>query len=133
MGLWEGALWGMLGGVLIEGVEFRTQMLSDPNWSWRRPIPQGWAAYVVAIVIRVGIGAGLAAAAAAQGMVSGPYVAMALGVSAPLVVEKLFRAGVAQASALNEPKPAAPVAQTAPAIEGIEPSTAQVGGVTDAQ
>lgn len=90
----------MLGGLLIEAVEFRTQMLGNPKWTWRKPIEQGWAAFVIALVIRVGIGAGLAAASAAQlDMVSGPYLAMGLGVSAPVVLEKLARVGIAEGHA----------------------------------
>ena len=44
------------------------------------------------MALRAGAGAGLAAAAAGSGQVSGPFAAFALGVAAPLVVEKLSRA-----------------------------------------
>jgi hypothetical protein len=92
MNQWVAAGWGLAGGLCVEALLLYSRIRSDLLWSWRRPIPQGLAAYLISVVARVAVGAGLAAAAAGSGQVSGPLAAFGLGVGAPLVVEKLARA-----------------------------------------
>lgn len=92
MNIWEAAGWGLAGGLCVEALALHSLIRTSKCWSWRRPIPQGLAAYLISVVLRAGAGAGLAAAAAGSGQVSGPFAAFALGVAAPLVVEKLSRA-----------------------------------------
>ncbi|MCF6475891.1 hypothetical protein FAF44_47275 [Nonomuraea sp. MG754425] len=107
--LWAAALWGMVGGLCVEGLELHARIRRARSWSWRRPIPQGLSAYVTSVVIRVGIGAALAAAGSQSGQIQGAFAALGLGVAAPLVVEKVARLFVAAI----EPEPA----RTAPAVE----------------
>jgi len=92
MNIWAAAAWGLLGGVCVEALELYALIRRSRHWSWRRPIPQGLAAYLISVMVRAGAGAGLAAAAAGSGQVSGTLAAFGLGVAAPLVVEKLSRA-----------------------------------------
>ena len=74
----------------MEGLWLYSHIRSEKgHWSLRRPIPQGLAAYLISVVVRVGAGAGVAAAAAGSGQVAGTLAAFGLGVAAPLVVEKL--------------------------------------------
>ncbi|MFI0480054.1 hypothetical protein [Actinomadura sp. 9N215] len=86
------ALWGLAGGLCVEGLDLYARIHRGRGWSWRRPIPQGWVAFVLSVGIRSGVGAILAAATAASGQVEGAFAAFALGVGAPLVIERLARA-----------------------------------------
>jgi len=86
------ATWGLAGSVCVEALELYSLIRHSRRWSWRKPIPQGLTAYIISVVLRAGAGAALAAAAAGSSQVSGTFAAFALGVAAPLVVEKLTRA-----------------------------------------
>ncbi|GAA2613126.1 hypothetical protein SMC26_14240 [Actinomadura fulvescens] len=88
---WQAALWGLAGGVCVEALELYAHIRSRRRWSWRRPIPQGMAAFWVSVLIRVGVGGVVAAAMAHDGQVAGAVAAFGLGVAAPLVIEKLAR------------------------------------------
>ncbi|MGW5259656.1 hypothetical protein ACWEQG_01695 [Microbispora sp. NPDC004025] len=92
--IWQATLWGLAGGVCVESLELYARIKRVRKWSWRKPIPQGLAAYLTSVAIRAGVGALLAAAAASSGQISGEFAALALGVAAPLVVEKLSRMAV---------------------------------------
>ena len=89
MNSWVAAAWGLTGGLCVEGLTLYSHIRVTRRWDWRRPIPQGLAAFLISICIRAGAGAGLAAAAAGSGQVSGSLAAFGLGVAAPLVVAKL--------------------------------------------
>jgi hypothetical protein len=92
----------------VEGLWLYSQIRSaEGHWSWRRPIPQGLAAYLISVFVRVGAGAGLAAAAAGSGQVSGTLAAFGLGVAAPLVVEKLAQVVPLTGRPKDAPEPAA--------------------------
>jgi hypothetical protein len=81
----------------MEAVDLYRQIHTrNRKWSWRRPIPQGLAAYMVSILIRAGVGGVLAAAFAASDQISGPLGAFGLGVGALLIVEKIARIAAAQ-------------------------------------
>ena len=92
MSVWAAAIWGLVGGLCVEALALYSLIRHARRWSWRKPIPQGLSAYVISVIVRAGAGAGLAAAAAGSGQVSGTFAAFALGVAAPLVVEKLSQA-----------------------------------------
>jgi hypothetical protein len=89
MNSWVAAAWGLTGGLCVEALTLYSHIRATQRWNWRRPIPQGLAAFLISICIRAGAGAGLAAAAAGSGQVSGSLAAFGLGVAAPLVVAKL--------------------------------------------
>ena len=91
MTVWGAACWGLVGGVVVEALALYSLIRMSRHWSWRKPIPQGLAAYLISVVVRAGAGAGVAAAAAGSGQVSGTFAAFGLGIAAPLVVEKLAR------------------------------------------
>jgi hypothetical protein len=91
MALWLAAIWGLAGGMSVEGVELYARIHHVRDWSWRKPIPQGLAAYLLSLVIRAGFSAGLTTAAAASDQVVGAFAMFGIGVAAPLVIEKLAR------------------------------------------
>jgi hypothetical protein len=135
---WQAALWGLAGGFLVEALELYASIRrSTRRWSWRRPIPQGMAAFVVSIVIRMGAGATVAAALAQDGQVAGALAALGLGVAAPLVIEKLARVVPlnVDVQAAMEPMPAAlppvPPSTGAP-LPGPAGPAGQSGGGTHA-
>jgi hypothetical protein len=115
------ALWGLIGGSCVEALWLSARIRKDPRWSWRKPIPQGLTAYLISVVLRVGAGAGLAAAAAGSGQISGNFAAFILGVSAPLVIEKLAQVIPLTGSLIVED----------PQVNAVE--DAEAGGGTDAR
>lgn len=94
----------------VEALDLYRQIHArNRKWSWRRPIPLGLAAFLVSVLIRAGVGVVVAGAFAASNQVSGAIGALALGVGAPLVVEKLARAAATAATAVDvAPPPGSP-------------------------
>lgn len=90
----DAALWGAFGGFAVEGLELYTAVRRHGHWPWRVRGPRevGAPGYVVAELIRLIIGAGLAGAAEASGQITSAVGALAVGVAAPLIVERLARA-----------------------------------------
>jgi hypothetical protein len=82
------ALWGLFGGFAVEGLELSATLRRTGRWPWRRARRYGPAPYLVSVVIRLGVGAGLAAATSAAGTMNA-LGALAVGASAPLIIEKL--------------------------------------------
>ena len=88
----DAALWGVLGSCAVEGLDCNTAVRRHGRWPWRARGPHevGAFGYVVAELIRLIIGGVLAAAAVSQ--FTGPVGALAVGIAAPLIVERLARA-----------------------------------------
>ncbi len=87
---WQFLLWGAFGGMAVEAVEFYGAIRRTGDWPWQQPGEPRLGPLLVSVVIRVGLGAGLAAAAS-HSQVSGPLGAIAIGVSAPLLIEQMGR------------------------------------------
>jgi hypothetical protein len=87
-------LWGLFGGFAVEGLDLYGALRRRGCWPWGGPEPRevGIIGYAVAEAIRLIIGGGLAGAAAASGEVTSAAGALAVGVAAPLIVERLARA-----------------------------------------
>lgn len=90
----EAALWGAFGGFAVEGLDFITAVRRHGRWPWRVPGPLevGAPGYIVAELIRLIIGGGLASAMAVSEQSTSAVGALAVGVAAPLIVERLSRA-----------------------------------------
>jgi hypothetical protein len=87
------AVWGLFGGFAVEGLDLYTALRRRCCWPWRASGPEaGPVAYAVAETIRLIIGGGLAWAAADSGQITSPIGALAVGVAAPVIVERLTRA-----------------------------------------
>ncbi|MEN3360365.1 MAG: hypothetical protein V7637_4347 [Mycobacteriales bacterium] len=87
-------LWGLFGGFAVEGLDLYGALRRRGCWPWGGPEPRevGIVGYAVAEAIRLIIGGGLAGAAATSSEVTSPAGALAVGVAAPLIVERLARA-----------------------------------------
>jgi hypothetical protein len=129
MNAWGPAVWGLAGGLCVEALALYSLIRKSRRWSWRRPIPQGLAAYVISVVLRAGAGAGLAAAAAGSGQVSGTFAAFALGVAAPLVVEKLSQAIPLTGSlVIDRPQESMAIRTGLEKLEQASSTAADIGG-----
>jgi hypothetical protein len=113
------ALWGLFGGFAVEGLDLYTAVRRFGRWPWRvrEPREAGPVAYAVAELVRLAIGGGLAAATAVSGQITSPAGALAVGVAAPLIVERLTRA-----------VPLADSVSAAVAQPGCEPVAASIDG-----
>lgn len=88
----QAGLWGLAGGFVVDGLEFYTTVRRYGCLPWKVKGPgleAGRTAYLVAESVRMLIGGILASGAASSGQVSGPLAAIAIGVAAPLMVERL--------------------------------------------
>lgn len=90
----EAALWGLFGGFAVEGLDLYGAVRRRGCWPWRARGPRevGAAGYLVAELIRLIIGSGLALASAESSQITTPMGAFAVGIAAPLIVERLTRA-----------------------------------------
>jgi hypothetical protein len=91
MAVWQYAMWGFFGGFAVDGLDFAGAIRRVGGWPWRQPGNPGPLEFGVSVLIRVGVAGGLTAAAASTDQVSGPFGAVAVGVSAPLLIQQLAR------------------------------------------
>lgn len=87
------ALWGLFGSFAVEGLDLWAAVRRRGVWPWRVRGPQevGALGYLVAELVRLVIGGGLASAAMVSGQITTPVGALAVGIAAPLIVERLTR------------------------------------------
>lgn len=90
----EAVLWGLFGGFAVEGLDLYGAVRRHGCWPWRVHGPRevGAVGYFVAELFRLAIGSGLAWALAESGQITTAVGAVAVGVAAPLIVERLTRA-----------------------------------------
>ncbi len=83
----------MLGGFTVEGLDLYTVVRRHGCWPWQTGEAReaSRSAYLVAELIRLLIGAVLAGAAAKSGQVNTAVAALAVGIAAPLIVDRLSR------------------------------------------
>lgn len=90
------ALWGLLGGAVVEALDLANAMrptANRPRWAlpWADAPADRWP-YLLSVALRLGAGAGLAAAVSTGGApLDAPYVAFLAGLGAPVLVERLLR------------------------------------------
>jgi hypothetical protein len=89
----EAALWGLSGGFAVEGLDLYGAVRRHGCWPWRARGPRevGAVGYFVAELIRLVIGSVLASALAESSQITTAFGALAVGVAAPLIVERLTR------------------------------------------
>jgi hypothetical protein len=96
---WHGAVWGAVGGAVVEAYDTVALVRATGRWPWLDPeIPAGavsaatrWNAFglwVFSTLVRVAAGSGTAAAA--SGQISGELGAFGLGVAGPLALERIL-------------------------------------------
>jgi hypothetical protein len=98
------ALWGALGGLAVEALQFQAAIRRAKDWPWKMKGEPSPLILAISVVIRVLLGAGLALSAAATGQISGPIGSIAVAISAILIVEQL-----AKQVPLDEPPPQRPI------------------------
>ena len=89
----EAALWGLGGGFAVEGLDLYGALRRRGRWPWqvRGPREVGAVGYFVAELVRLGIGSVLASALAESSQITTAFGALAVGIAAPLIVERLTR------------------------------------------
>jgi hypothetical protein len=92
MSFWEAGLWGFLGVLAIEAFDLYQAIRRVKNWPWKIAGEVSFGPYLISVIIRVILGAGAAAAFGASGQLTSPIGALAVGISAPLLLERLARA-----------------------------------------
>jgi hypothetical protein len=94
--IWQGLVWGAVGGAVVEAYDTLAVVRATGTWPWLYPRDSGtsagarWNAFglwLFATVVRIAAGGGVAAAA--SGQVSGALGAFGLGVAGPLALERL--------------------------------------------
>ncbi|WP_131831609.1 hypothetical protein [Pseudofrankia asymbiotica] len=115
------AIWGLFGGFCAEGLGFYIAVRHKVTWPWRARGGPSLLVYASAELVRLIIGAGLAWAFAASGQIATPVAALAVGVAAPLLVERLSQAGpltVGESAAPRLARPARRPGETNPGRAG---------------
>jgi hypothetical protein len=90
----EAALWGLLGGAVVAGLDFSAVIAHLGDWPWRGRKKLRGGPYLAGTTVRLLAGGGLAAAFGQSGLVSNALMALTIGVATPLIVEKLAQVGV---------------------------------------
>lgn len=91
---WEAALWGLLGGAIAESLNLAAMMRPQGRgrqWRWPWFRREDRPIVMVAITLRLLSGAGLAAPLGASAHLPTPFSGFLVGLSAPLVVARLFQ------------------------------------------
>lgn len=115
----EYALFGLLGGFLVEAVELRRAIQKTKGWPWRDPDEPSFGPWLTAILLRLAASAGLAYGFGAGGQISGALGALTAGIAAPLVIEKLasqIPVATLRSDPVAAPAPVADVASAPPTV-----------------
>jgi hypothetical protein len=114
MNPWQGALWGALGGLVVELYDIVAVARATRRWPWLDPAKpaaettraERWNAFgvwLLATTARVAAGSG--GAAAASGQVTGELAAFALGVAGPLALERILAGAQFKPETQDRPEP----------------------------
>jgi hypothetical protein len=136
MQAWRGALWGALGGAVVEAYDIVAVARATGRWPWLDPArpakemthAERWNAFGVwlfATIVRIAAGGGGAAAASSQ--VTGELAAFGLGVAGPLALERILATvHVSPESTVAMPSPvAARTARALPTNEKVAANPAE--------
>jgi hypothetical protein len=99
MQIWHSALWGVIGGAVVEAYDTVAVVRATRNWPWLDPdtlsAEMSWSRrfsafglWLFAAIVRIAAGGGTAAAASSQ--LTGELGAFGLGVAGPLAMERLL-------------------------------------------
>lgn len=88
---WTVALCGLFGGFAVEGLDIWAAIRRHGHPPWRGREAPGLGIYLLAEGIRLSVGAGLAYVAWLSGEVPRPIGVVAIGVAAPLLIERLTK------------------------------------------
>jgi hypothetical protein len=113
MDVMRGAIWGAIGGAVVELYDIVAVARATRLWPWLDPdVPHGrttrreklnlFGVWLLATLARVAAGSGGAAAASSQ--VTGDLAAFGLGVAGPLALERLLAMAQLRPAAETAPK-----------------------------
>ncbi len=125
------ALYGLLGGFLVEAVELRRAIHTTKTWPWKDPSEPSFGPWLAAVLLRLAASTGLAFGVGAGGQISGPFGALTAGIAAPLMIEKLARqlpGGVPSPEQLAVSTPAQPHRLAEPLVPA-EPQAVEPAGM----
>jgi hypothetical protein len=123
--LWIAATWGLVGSGVAEALNLYAMMRpsteSKGRWQWPWQDRQDRSIVLFAVTLRVLAGTGLAAAASAGGVATTAFATFVFGVTAPLVIAKMFD----QIRVLDQPaeQPADQPARIATPADPVDPPT----------
>lgn len=119
----EAGTWGLIGGFIVEALEYAAAIRRAKGWPWKRRGEPGLGPQLVAILLRLAASTGLAAAAGAAGQLASVFGALVIGVTTPIMVERILRQAGTVPIELA-PSPQAFEQETLPARESSESSDA---------
>jgi hypothetical protein len=92
--LWIAAIWGLIGSCVAEALNLYGMMRptteSKGRWQWPWRTRDDLPIVIFAVILRALAGTGLAAAAGAGGVATTAFATFIFGVTAPLVIAKMF-------------------------------------------
>ena len=88
-GVWQYALWGLVGAAANRAVLFLEASQRVKGWPWTRPKGPGGGVYAVSVIIHLGIAAATGAALATTAIITNGFIAFGIGAAAPIVVKKV--------------------------------------------
>ncbi|MGH3873778.1 MAG: hypothetical protein ACRDSR_20130 [Pseudonocardiaceae bacterium] len=88
---WEYALWGALGGLVVEATQFYWVIRRCKVWPWEVKGEPALPVYAASVVIRVGLGIAVASVMGKAGAISDVLGIFGAGVSAPLIIEQILK------------------------------------------
>lgn len=91
MALWEVAVWALLGAISVEGFDLVGAIRRTKSWPWTVPGEPRGLIFAVAVTLRILSSAVLASAVGFSGQVNTPISAYAIGIAAPLLMERILR------------------------------------------
>ncbi|WP_144022994.1 hypothetical protein [Asanoa hainanensis] len=101
----EIVLWGLAGSFVVEALNFVGSIRKHQSWPWRAPGELNLWLYSVCSLLRLLVGAIVAGALGADGQVSGTAGAFLIGVSAPLIVQRVVQQAEAKiVTPLDQPE-----------------------------
>jgi hypothetical protein len=111
------AVWGGLGALGVESLEFVAVTRNSGRWPWLDPGGTERLPLAVCIVVRVAVGAIVAGALGAAAQVSGQFGALTAGIGGPMLIQQTAR----QVTASRESRAVRPPAN--PAGTGLDQSS----------
>lgn len=88
---WQYALWGALGGLVVEATQFYRAIRRFKAWPWEVKGESAPPVLLASVAIRVGLGLIAALVMGQSGAISGVLGVFGAGVAAPLIFEQMMR------------------------------------------
>lgn len=97
----EFALWALFGAFVVESIDFITSSKAARGWPWERPDAPRLGAYLVATFVRLMTGCIAGVTLGASDQIVSPLMAVIVGASTVLALERITGAVVVSPMAVN--------------------------------